>query len=65
MTDLSEKSLEDAIVQIKRWTEDGKSLLALKPTKMFVPKYPDETYEEYTVRVEQLRALEKQLREKI
>jgi hypothetical protein len=58
--DLSEKALEELITELKDGL--GKNPISITPTKLWVPKYPDETDEEYLARVERAKELERTLR---
>ena len=47
---LTKESLEQAIVEIKSWTKEREKLIALKPTKLLMFRYPDETEGEFKQR---------------
>jgi len=47
---LTKKSLEQAVIEIKSWMEEREKLIALKPTKLLMFRYPDETEGEFKQR---------------
>ena len=47
---LTKESLEQAVIEIKKIVEEGQKLTALKPTKLFMIRYPDETKDEFKQR---------------
>jgi hypothetical protein len=47
---LTQASLEQAVIEIKKMVEEGQKLIALKPTKLFMIRYPDETKDEFKQR---------------
>jgi hypothetical protein len=47
---LTKESLEQTIVEIKSWMEEREKLIALKPTKLLMFCYPDETKDEFKKR---------------
>jgi len=54
---LTKESLEQAIVEIKSWTKERKKLIALKPTKLLMIRYPDETKDEFKQRCEDAKTI--------
>jgi len=54
---LTKESLEQTIVEIKSWTEKREKLIALKPTKLFMIRYPDETEGEFKRRCEDAKTI--------
>ena len=47
---LTQASLEQAVIEIKKMVEEGQKLIALKPTKLLMFRYPDETTGEFKQR---------------
>jgi hypothetical protein len=47
---LTQASLEQAVIEIKSWMEEREKLIALKPTKLLMFRYPDETKDEFKQR---------------
>jgi len=47
---LTQASLEQAVIEIKSWTKEREKLIALKPTKLLMFRYPDETEDEFKQR---------------
>lgn len=54
--DLSRQSLEKCIAEIAAMTKDRGECIALRPTRMVVPRDPSETDEEYKARVACIQA---------
>jgi hypothetical protein len=54
---VDKESLEQAIVEIKSWTEKREKLIALKPTKLLMFRYPDETEGEFKQRCDDAKAI--------
>ena len=54
---LTKGALEQTIVEIKKMVEDGKKLIALKPTKLLMFRYPDETKDEFKQRCENAKTI--------
>ena len=54
---LTKGALEQTIVEIKKMVEDGKKLIALKPTKLLMIRYPDETASEFKQRCEDAKTI--------
>ena len=54
---LTKDSLEQAIIEIKKIVEEGQKLIALKPTKLLMIRYPDETASEFKQRCEDAKAI--------
>jgi hypothetical protein len=54
---LTKESLEQAVIEIKSWTEKREKLIALKPTKLFMIRYPDETKDEFKRRCDDAKAI--------
>ena len=54
---LTKESLEQAVIEIKSWTEKREKLIALKPTKLFMIRYPDETKDEFKQRCEDAKTI--------
>ena len=61
-TDLTEQSLIDLIVDINSLCQDREKLISIKPTCMIMFAYPDETEEDFKLRVAHARAIELELR---
>ena len=47
---LTKESLEQTVIEIKKIVKEGQKLTALKPTKLFMIRYPDETKDEFKQR---------------
>ena len=54
---MNKDSLEQAVIKIKKMVEDGQKLIALKPTKLFMIRYPDETKDEFKQRCEDAKTI--------
>ena len=54
---LTQASLEQAIIEIKKIVEEGQKLIAFKPTKLFMIRYPDETKDEFKQRCEDAKTI--------
>jgi len=54
---LNQASLEQAVIEIKSWMEERKKLIALKPTKLLMFRYPDETKDEFKQRCEDAKTI--------
>ena len=54
---LTKESLEQAVIEIRKMVEDGKKLIALKPTKLLMIRYPDETASEFKQRCEDAKTI--------
>ena len=54
---LTKGALEQTIVEIKKMVEDGKKLIALKPTKLLMFRYPHETEGEFKQRCEDAKTI--------
>ena len=54
---LTKESLEQTIVEIKNWTKEREKLIALKPTKLLMIRYPDETASEFKQRCEDAKTI--------
>ena len=54
---MDKKSLEKAVIEIKKMVEEGQKLIALKPTKLFMIRYPDETESEFKQRCENAKTI--------
>jgi hypothetical protein len=54
---LTQASLEQAVIEIKKIVEEGQKLTALKPTKLFMIRYPDETKDEFKQRCEDAKTI--------
>lgn len=48
--DLSETSLEQAVLEIQKMLRDGGEAISFRPTKLLMYPYPDETVEEFKQR---------------
>jgi hypothetical protein len=55
--DVAEGNMNDTILEIKKMTRDRELLLAVKATKMIVPRYGGETDVEYAERFERCKEL--------
>ena len=54
---LTQASLEQAVIEIKKMVEEGQKLIALKPTKLFMIRYPHETEGEFKQRCEDAKKI--------
>ena len=54
---LTKEALEQTIVEIKNWTKERKKLIALKPTKLLMFRYPHETEGEFKQRCEDAKTI--------
>ena len=54
---LTKESLEQTIVEIKNWKKEREKLIALKPTKLLMIRYPDETASEFKQRCEDAKTI--------
>ena len=54
---LTKEALEQAVIKIKNWTKEREKLIALKPTKLFMICYPDETKDEFKQRCEDAKTI--------
>ena len=54
---MDKESLEQAVIKIKKIVEEGQKLIALKPTKLFMIRYPDETKDEFKQRCEDAKTI--------
>ena len=54
---LTQASLEKAVIEIKKMVEEGQKLIALKPTKLLMVCYPHETKGEFKQRCEDAKAI--------
>jgi len=45
------------VIEIKSWMEEREKLIALKPTKLFMIRYPDETKDEFKQRCEDAKTI--------
>jgi len=54
---LTKESLEQTIVEIKNWTKEREKLIALKPTKLLMFRYPHETEGEFKQRCEDAKTI--------
>jgi hypothetical protein len=54
---LTQASLEQAVIEIKSWMEEREKLIALKPTKLLMFRYPDETKDEFKQRCEDAKKI--------
>ena len=59
---MDKKSLEQAVIEIKKIVEEGQKLTALKPTKLFMFRYPDETKDEFKQRCEDAKKIANSMR---
>jgi hypothetical protein len=57
MTDLSQESLEAVLTAIAKYTQDTGEVITLKPTKLILVKYPDETMQEWQQRCQWAQAV--------
>ena len=49
---LTQAALEQVLTEIKKIMEEGQKSIALKPTKLFMIRYPDETNDGFKQRCE-------------
>ena len=54
---LTQASLEQAVIEIKKMMEEREKLIALKPTKLLMFRYPDETKDEFKQRCEDAKKI--------
>jgi hypothetical protein len=54
---LTQASLEQAVIEIKKMVEERQKLLALKPTKLLMFRYPHETKDEFKQRCEDAKTI--------
>jgi len=54
---LTQASLEQAVIEIKKMVEERQKLIALKPTKLSMIRYPDETNDEFKQRCEDAKTI--------
>ena len=54
---LNQAALEQVLTEIKKIMEEGQKLIALKPTKLFMIRYPDETKDEFKRRCEDAKTI--------
>ena len=54
---MDKELLEQAIIEIKKIVEEGQKLIALKPTKLLMICYPDETKDEFKQRCEDAKTI--------
>ena len=54
---LTKEALEQAVIKIKSWTKEREKLIALKPTKLLMIRYPDETEGEFKQRCEDAKTI--------
>ena len=54
---LTKEALEQAVIKIKNWTKEREKLIALKPTKLLMIRYPDETASEFKQRCEDAKTI--------
>ena len=54
---LTKEALEQTIVEIKNWTKEREKLIALKPTKLLMIRYPHETEGEFKQRCEDAKTI--------
>ena len=54
---LTQASLEQAVIEIKSWMEEREKLIALKPTKLLMFRYPHETTGEFKRRCEDAKTI--------
>jgi hypothetical protein len=54
---LTQASLEQAVIEIKKMVEEGQKLIALKPTKLLMFRYPDETEGEFKQRCDDAKKI--------
>ena len=54
---MTKEALEQAIVEIKSWTKEREKLIALKPTKLLMFRYPHETEGEFKQRCEDAKTI--------
>jgi len=54
---LTKESLEQAVIKIKNWTKEREKLIALKPTKLLMIRYPHETASEFKQRCEDAKTI--------
>lgn len=54
---LTKEALEQTIFEIKSWTKEREKLIALKPTKLLMFRYPDETEGELKQRCDDAKTI--------
>ena len=54
---LTKELLEQTIIKIKNWTKEREKLIALKPTKLLMFRYPHETEGEFKQRCEDAKTI--------
>ena len=54
---LTKEALEQAVIKIKSWTKEREKLIALKPTKLLMFRYPHETEGEFKQRCEDAKTI--------
>ena len=54
---LTKEALEQAVIKIKNWTKEREKLIALKPTKLLMFRYPHETEGEFKQRCEDAKTI--------
>ena len=54
---LTKEALEQAVIKIKSRTKEREKLIALKPTKLFMFRYPHETASEFKQRCEDAKTI--------
>ena len=59
---LTQASLEQAVIEIKSWMEEREKLIALKPTKLLMFRYPDETKDEFKQRCDDAKTIANSMR---
>ena len=54
---LNQAALEQVLTELKKIMEEGQKSIALKPTKLFMIRYPDETKDEFKQRCEDAKTI--------
>ncbi len=55
--ELNQQSLEECLERIREYQQETGERICAKPTRVFIPRYPDETDEHFRLRVEAMRHL--------
>jgi len=54
-TELNKESLEECVIAMRKLGETD--AISIRPTKLFIPRFPDESDENYRLRVESARKI--------
>ena len=54
---MNQAALEQVLTELKKIMEEGQKSIALKPTKLFMIRYPDETKDEFKQRCEDAKTI--------